>query len=204
MLKKIIPSVFFILLIMFSNSNAATLRIEIEKLELFPEGVWAYQLGFTVNGDWNFVASANGLDTESIDWNYGVNGFNGYGGIISPYAKTTPPSGPFPEQYTNTWDLNAKLPGNTLNIVAMDNEGGMNILKNGWLLTLIYPENVIIELTTSIFLSASDLTTELPISASSLTFGPGNNTLVFTPVPSSLFLLGGGLFALVGITRRKK
>lgn len=204
MLKKITPLIFAILLIMLSNSNAATLRIEIEKLDLFPEGVWAYQLGFVVTGNWDFIDSVNGQDTLTIDWNYGVNGFKGFGGDPSPYSKITPPSPPFPEQYTNTWDLNAKLPGDTLNIVALDNEGGMNILKNGLLLTLTYPDDVVLELTNSIFLSAEDLTTELPIFASALTFGPGNNTLVFTPIPSSLLLLGGGLFALVGITRRKK
>ena len=209
MFKRISSTIFVVTLFLFSSANAATLTVQIQDLELFSDGVYGFELGFLVDGEWNFVQSSSSADTSTIDWNKGVNGFVMSGGTSSPYSEFIESPNPdvFPEyaQYTNTWDLNANLPNDTLKILANDEGYGSNVLKNGILFALIYPDTVTLKLSKIAFISATDLTTILDFTASGTVFGAGDNTLTFSavPIPSSILLLAGGIFTFLGISRRK-
>ncbi|MCP3871752.1 MAG: hypothetical protein GY699_01145 [Desulfobacteraceae bacterium] len=212
MLKKMSSLVFILSLLWFSSASAATLNIEVEDLDLFPGSAWAFQFEFQLTGPWDFeappAAPGSDKDTPSLDWNQGVNGLlppTGFG-EISPYTKVDNLAPGF-DNVTNTWNLNASMPNPSLIKILGDDQGmGLNPLKNGLLVTLIFPDHITLELSKSLFVSSFDLITPLPLLPSGLIFGEGDNTLTFSavPIPSSLLLLGGGIFALLGINRRKK
>lgn len=202
MLKKIFLSAFVCLLLSSSNVNAATLNVSVSDLDsMLPNGIYLSQILFEIDGDWQFESSLTGNNTATITWPLS-DGLD----AKSPYSKVTTSIPGYGDIYSNKWAQTANQPVPDLLIIALnDNDYGPNLLGNGLLFTLTYPEEVKLELKLSEieFVDTSGALVNLNPSATS--FGAGDNDLIFSqvPIPSTLLLLGGGIAALVGGTRRK-
>lgn len=201
MSRKIYLFVFVCLFLVASNAYAAKLDVYIDGVDTLPEGIWASQIGFDITGDWNFISSLTGQNTSTINWP--LAGMN----METPYSVLFMDIPGVGKIFQDKWAKAANQPTPGRIVIALnDSDFGVNYLGNGLLFSLIYPDTVSLKLDIGFIEFVTTGGGLADLSASAQTFGSGNNTLIFSPVPipSSLLLLGGGIFALVGITRRKK
>ena len=203
MLKKIVFSVAFCMLLSMPHVNASTLNVSVEGLDsILPNGISMTLIQFDVDGDWDFEGTLTGDNTGTLTWprSKGLN-------AISPYSKFSMSIDGFGDLYSDEWTKTANQATPDLLVFALydNNASGANLLGNGLLFTLIYPDEVTLKLKMSEIEFIDPLSQLVDLHPSAYSFGVGDNNLVFSavPIPSAIFLLGGGICALLGVGRRK-
>ena len=209
MLKKIVLFVTVGFLLILPSVNAATLSVHIENLDSLlsteGQGITACQIYFDVTeGTWDSESSmvtwptADGWDFEEK-------------GPISPYSKLSTSVPGYGNYYTNEWFQGSNFisESNKLSIVLYDEFDleGSDLLTDGLLFTITYPEDVSLSLQLTTLQFADALNQLVTLNVSETTFGAGDNELIFSaavPVPSAFLLLFTGLCSLAALTRRKQ